>query len=241
MNENTQRVAEKFYQGFWGILTTWFKVPEHPPSMATHHPEETVAFKPSEGYLRYMKFTFWIGLVLIDGVIGLAWIFLFVFHPLAGILTLPLALILAFLPDIFAYLAIYLKFDTTWYVMTQRSIRIRRGIWVISEMTLTFENIQNVTVTQGPLQRHFNIANIVIETAGGGSGDQQGKGGGMQLHQGLIEGIHNAPEIRDQILDRLRRSKSSGLGDDKNEPAHQVPMWTSEHVNVLKEIKRLVP
>jgi uncharacterized membrane protein YdbT with pleckstrin-like domain len=47
----------------------------------------------------------------------------------------------------FAYIAIHLRYDTTWYVHGDRSLRIRRGIWVIHETTLTFENIQNVKTT----------------------------------------------------------------------------------------------
>jgi len=232
--------AEKFYKGFWGILVKWFKVPAHPPTLLTSDGSEPVSFKPSDGYLNYMKFTFWLGLIFIDVLIATAWLILAIAFPLWGaILFLP-ALLLMILPDILAYLAIHLKFDSTWYVMTDRSIRIRRGIWIITEMTLTFENIQNVTVSQGPLQRHFNISDIVIETAGGGASDEKGSAG-LELHKGRIEGIRNAQEIRNQILSRLKESQSAGLGDERAAAETQPePMWTSEHIKVLKKISELL-
>ncbi|MCD4654157.1 PH domain-containing protein [bacterium] len=241
MDTATRKAAEKFYKGFWGILTKWFRVPEKPPILVTHDGTEPITFKPSEGYLDYMKFTFWLGLMFVDVLIAVGWLFLVVAFPLWGILLFIPALALMIIPDLIAYLAIHLKYDSTWYVMTQRSLRIRRGIWIISEMTLTFENIQNVSVSQGPLQRHFNISDIVIETAGGGGGSSEKGDAGLELHQGRIEGVRNAQEIRDQILNRLKTSKSAGLGDDRNFGVDRKnsPMWTPEHVKVLKEIREL--
>ena len=64
--------------------------------------------------------------------------------------------------------AMHLRYDTTWYVLTNRSLRIRRGIWMIHETTITYENVQNVSVNQGPLQRIFGIADVLVQTAGGG-------------------------------------------------------------------------
>jgi membrane protein YdbS with pleckstrin-like domain len=147
------------------------------------------------------------------------------------------ALIFAVVPDIIAYLAVHLRFDTTWYVMSERSLRIRRGIWVIHETTLTFENVQNVTVRQGPLQRYFGIANLLLETAGGGQ--SQAGPQGMQTtaaHRGLIEGVADAQRIRDLIMNRLRKSRTTGLGDEA-EVRDRGRAWTETHVCVLREIR----
>ena len=77
---------------------------------------------------------------------------------------------MAVLPDILAYIAIHLRYDTMWYVMTDRSLRCRRGIWVIFEHTITFENVQNVHVRRGPVQYFFGISTVVVETAGAAEG-----------------------------------------------------------------------
>jgi uncharacterized membrane protein YdbT with pleckstrin-like domain len=133
---------------------------------------------------------------------------------LAGLLITPLALFLIIAPDIVAYVAIHLRYDTTWYVISDRSMRIRRGIWAIHETTITFENVQNVAVNQGPLQRIFGIADVTVQTAGGGGGGQHEGASLASAHQGRVEGVSNAAEIRELILGRLTTSRTTGLGDE---------------------------
>jgi membrane protein YdbS with pleckstrin-like domain len=240
MSQAVERAAAKFYEGFWGILTSWFRVPSEPPSLPVHSGEKMDSFRPSPGFLRYLKFKFWVLLTLIDVLIIVPWLILTIFNPLVGLLLSPIVLAVAFVPDMIAYLAIHLRYDTTWYVMTERSMRIRRGIWIINEITITFENIQNVTIKQGPLQRIFGISDIRVQTAGGGSGGhghQQGPEAGFS-HQGILEGLADAKTIRDLILNRLKKSKLAGLGDEEHLPLMQG--WQAEHVAVLAEIRGLI-
>ena len=113
------------------------------------------------------------------------------------------------------YMMVRLDYEMRWYIVTDRSMRIREGITSIREMTMTFANIQNLTIRQGPLQRLLKISDVRVRTAGGGSGDQddenEDKGGSM--HVGYFRGVDHAHEIRDSILDRLKLLKDAGLGD----------------------------
>ena len=242
MSKRTDEVTAWVYQGVWGIVTEWFKVPAGPPTLPAAPGARVESFRPAPGYLRYLKFQFWIGLVVIDvGIIG-AWLVLLIAVPVAGVLTAPIFWGVAILPDIVAYVALHLRYDTTWYVVTPRSVRIRRGIWTIQEMTFTFENVQNVKVSQGPLQRYFGIADVVIETAGGGgAAAQQQQGHPMaSMHMGRIAGIENAKEMRDLILQHMRKSKAAGLGDELHGPAETRAGWRPEHIAVLREIRDLI-
>ncbi|MFG0331192.1 MAG: PH domain-containing protein [Phycisphaerales bacterium] len=208
-----ERAGAWLYRGIWAKLVEWFRVPEAPPTLPVRPSEHLVQFQPAPGFLKYLKLQFWIWLFLIDGAIAIAWLFVTVnIPPLGAALFIPAAIV-AVVPDILAYIAIHLRYDTTWYVMTERSLRIRRGIWTIHEMTITFENVQNIKITQGPLQRFFGLKTIVVETAGGGGSEESG----ATRHQGILEGLRNAEEIRDTILARLRASQSAGLGDDRDE------------------------
>lgn len=162
---------------------------------------ETVEFmRPSLAFLNYRKFFFWIGLFLVDMVLILLWAAYAIWWPLGGVLTAPLWLFVIIAPDIVAYVAILLRYDTTWYILTDRSIRIRRGIWRIYETTIPFENIQNVHIAQGPLQGHFGFANLMVMMAGGGGTGHAGQT--MGSHVGLMEGLDNAAELRERILAR---------------------------------------
>jgi membrane protein YdbS with pleckstrin-like domain len=240
MSPHVERASRWIYDGLWGVLVRWFKVPDHPPALPVPAGETMESFRPSEGFLRYLKFLFWIALTAFDVPLIFAWLVITIRYPVAGaILALPV-LILAIVPDIVAYIAIHLRYDTTWYVMTSRSLRIRRGIWLLHETTITFENVQNVEIKQGPVQRYFGIADIHIDTAGGGGGEKAGKHQSLAAagHRGLIEGVSDAPRIRDMILTRLKRSKKAGLGDEA--PHDHAAAWTAQHVALLREIRDLV-
>jgi membrane protein YdbS with pleckstrin-like domain len=235
-----ERASRWIYQGLWSVLVRWFRIPDRPPALPVPLGETLDAFRPAEGFLRYLKFKFWLVLTIIDGLILIGWLAAAVASPLAGaILALP-ALAVAVLPDVVAYLAIHLQYDTTWYVMSGRSLRIRRGIWTIHETTITFENVQNVEVNQGPLQRWFGIADVHVDTAGGGGG-QAAAGHGSPAttgHRGLIEGVADAARIRELILSRLRGSRHAGLGDE-HPSASTSAGWSSNHIAVLGEIRDL--
>jgi membrane protein YdbS with pleckstrin-like domain len=241
MSKRTDELTQWIYSGVWGIITEWFRVPAEPPALPAAPNERVESFRPAPGYLRYLKFQFWIGLLAIDIAILVGWVVLLVAVPVIGLLTAPLAFAVAVLPDIVAYVALHLRYDTTWYVLSPRSVRIRRGIWTIQEMTFTFENVQNVKVSQGPLQRYFGIADVVIETAGGGGGAQQQQGhAAASMHLGRIEGIENARDIRDLILQHMRKSKAAGLGDESPPTPTARAGWRPEHLAVLREIRDLI-
>jgi len=242
MSQRVEQVSQWIYQGLWGVLTRWFRVPAQPPMLPALAGEAIQSFRPAAGFLRYLKFQFWIALTVIDALLVIGWLVLAVASPLAGVLITPLALFVIIAPDVVAYLAIHLRFDTTWYVVSDRSLRIRRGIWIIHETTITFENVQNVTISQGPLQRWFGIADVVVETAGGGAAGHGEQHGGLAAgHQGLIEGLDNAPLIRDLVLSRLRHSRSAGLGDDHAASSTSSGLaWSPAQMACLREIRDIV-
>ena len=114
-----------------------------------------------------------------------------------------------------------MDYDQRWYMVTDRSLRIRHGVWKINESTMSFANIQQVVVSQGPLQRLLGLADVKVQSAGGGS-EKEEEPGADDMHHGLFHRVTNAPEIRDLILERLRRFRESGLGDPE-EAGRRVP------------------
>ena len=236
MTRNVERTAAWMYRGVWGVLSRWFRVPEHPPNLPTLPGEELKSFKPSEGFLRYLKLQFWLGFLVTMGDVFTAWFLLTAARPWIGASLTPVALAIAMVQLVVGYLAIHLRYDTTWYVLSRRSLRIRSGIWTINEATITFENIQNVTVESGPIERCFNIANVIVDTAGGSSGGgEHDSKGAKNLHRGVLAGVANADEVRLLIQSRLSQSQVTGLGDETTPmPA---TAWKAEHLAALREIR----
>ena len=137
---------------------------------------------------------------------------------------------------LFALAVVRLDFDQRWYVVTDRSLRVREGIILVREATVTFANIQNISISQGPIQRALGIADLRVDTAGGGGG-KQGKQAMYDLHTTWFRGVDNANGIRELMEKRLRQLKDSGLGDHE-ELASAAPMtFSSSVVTVLREIR----
>lgn len=113
------------------------------------------------------------------------------------------------------YALVRIDYEMRWYLVTDRSLRIREGIWAVKEMTMTFANLQNVNVEQGPIQRLLGLADVKVRSAGGGAGapGPHGEHERESLHEGYFRGVDNAQEIRDLMLTRLKTYRDAGLGD----------------------------
>lgn len=108
-------------------------------------------------------------------------------------------------------LAVRIDYAQRWYMVTDRSLRLRWGVVRIQETTMSFANLQQVSVHQGPLQRLLKIADVEVRSAGGGSGEEEH--GGDSMHRSVFHAVENASEIRDLILGRLQRFRQAGLGE----------------------------
>jgi uncharacterized membrane protein YdbT with pleckstrin-like domain len=108
---------------------------------------------------------------------------------------------------VFTFFSQRLNYALRWYIVTDRSLRIRTGIFSLQELTMTFSNIQEIRVTAGPLQNFLKLADVEVQSAGGGS-----KGAGAS-HIGRFKSVSNANVIRDLMVERLRRYRDSGLGE----------------------------
>ena len=197
-----------------------------PPGGAT----EAWVFRAAPRYFQY-RLTLWAVkqfLALLGLVASLVFLSLLsdrIGHPLA-LLGLRGAEILAwivFLLQIpFSYAVLRLDFELRWYIVSERSLRIREGVLSLREKTITFANVQNVEVRRNPLQRMLGLADVRVRTAGGGGGASNGSGQvGESMHEAYFRGVDQPEKIRGAILDRVRRQRDSGLGDPEDQGADQ--------------------
>jgi len=127
-----------------------------------------------------------------------------------------------------------MNYGLRWYIVTDRSLRIRSGIFHMSELTMTYSNVQEIRVKSGPLQLLLGIADVEVQAAGGGGDGQHGGG-----HAGRFNGVANAPEIRDLIVERLRQYRDSGLGEPTHVAASQPAADLAAAKSVLDEARAL--
>ena len=91
-------------------------------------------------------------------------------------------------------------------VLTDNNLRFKKGIIVQFEKTIPLENIQDISFIEGPLLRHFNLAVLRVETAGGSA---------HQMNQMSLVGIIGAQEFRLKVMEQrnLIKQKHSGQND----------------------------
>jgi membrane protein YdbS with pleckstrin-like domain len=129
-----------------------------------------------------------------------------------------------------------LNYEMRWYIVTDRSLRIRIGVVWLREMTMTFANIQGIRVDANPIERLLGLANVQVQSAGGG-GSHAAHGIPSSGHVAKFEGVDNAEMIRDLIVERLRVYRDSGLGEKTVETRE--PLALSAAREALQETKAL--
>jgi membrane protein YdbS with pleckstrin-like domain len=236
-------------------LLGWLRVPPEPkPPQGS--PESIRVFRAAPNYFKLLRWKW--GLAQLAAALGFV-VWLVVFQEFGedwgrnfrrGAQTIELIALAGFVVQLpFTFLAVRLEYELRWYIVTDRSLRLRSGIWTVREMTLTFANIQQTTIRQGPLQRLLGIADLKVTTAGGGGVAGAAPGHAREddsMHTGFLHGIDNAAAIRDLIQERLRRLRDSGLGDPEegqlpppDGPVPPVPGALEAARELLEETRRL--
>jgi membrane protein YdbS with pleckstrin-like domain len=229
------------YDAFKEMLLEIFRAPSGPPDPPAGSHDSVQVFRASPNFLRY-QLLLATAILLVVGLAGfVGGIVLLIQEPLFGALALVLLGIAWFLVFISVHFIIRLEYDMRHYIITDRSMRIRKGAWSILEQTLTFVNIQNISVEQGPLERMFGISRLVVDTAGGGgSAASQQQGAPLRnYHQAVLNGLENADEIRDLIVNYLKKlPHSGGLGapDDAHRQDARERRFSQEEIDALREI-----
>jgi membrane protein YdbS with pleckstrin-like domain len=201
------------YAALKSVLLRFLRLPERPPDPPTGGYASVQVFRASKRWLSYRLVLFWLGFGMLELLaLGGAVASLFGDEPIATVAIVLFAIGLALLLA-FTWFCVRIEWDLRTYVVTDRSLRVRQGAWTFKEMTLTYANVQNVQVTQGPLQRLFGIEDLRVDTAGGGAA-VPGKGSDATGHNVTLAGLENAREVRDLILSYVKvASRGSGLGD----------------------------
>lgn len=233
------------YESVKGALLRLLKVPPEPDDPLGAG-ESLLVFRAAPSYWRYRLILWAIGsLFLIPAWLGLPLVLIVPALTQEGclmtfLLVLGVVLLAIGVGSIPLSLMIQrMDYEMRWYKVTDKSLRIREGVVNVREMTMTFANIQNISITQGPIQRLLGIADLKVQSAGGGGGskqEQQREAWGLSMHTGYFRGVDNAEHIRELMRERLKASRDSGLGDpDQPEEAEAAP--PAELGDVLAELR----
>lgn len=147
-----------------------------------------------------------------------------------------------------SFFMVRLDYELRWYALTDRSLRVREGIMSLREKTMTFANIQQVSIHQNPIQRVLGIADVRVESAGGGHSaparETELSESAEGLHEARFRGVSNAESIRDAIMECVRRHRDTGLGEPSEfatspEPEAAAPSTLEAAQELLTEVRAL--
>ncbi len=217
------------------------------PDPPVGDPGSVRVFRASPTYFRYKLIGWGLGQIgtLVGLVVGLV-LLGFITERFSGWVALALAAAevfawVAFLAQVpFTLAALRLDYELRWYMLSDRALRIREGIFKTREQTMTFANIQQISIREGPIQRLLGIADVEVRTAGGGgsSSDEQT---GDDMHRGFFRGVEDGEAIRDAIRQRVREYRDSRRGPGADDPRTAAsgsgPLTAAREL--LAEVRRL--
>jgi membrane protein YdbS with pleckstrin-like domain len=189
--------------------------------------------RADESYWHYLLLGWWVYAVFWVFGICVGIVTTFIVAPLFAWLVIPISFI-GLAKSVVLFVVIRIDYELRWYIITDTSITVRQGAWTVREITVSYQNIQNVRVSQGPLERFFGFANLQIDTAGSAGIGAHGKGGSP--NQAVLRGIRNATQIRDIILENLRTFRNSGLGDPDDLISNTIVDEDIARIEILQQI-----
>jgi len=171
-------------------------------------------------------------------IVFLAWILpvtaaAFIFLPFnsASIVATSLLVPLFFL-IVFVWYWINQYYTSISYTLTDHEIVVQKGIWWKRKSFVPYNRITNINIVQGPISRRFQLGTVLIQTAGFSGGTSSA--GGLRPAEAIILGVKNFEEIKDKVMNFVRRFKPVAV-------EAQTEAMAPEDVNrqILAELKKI--
>ncbi|MFC1489876.1 PH domain-containing protein [Candidatus Latescibacterota bacterium] len=163
-----------------------------------------------------------------------------------SIIALPLVAAVIFIPDtagkiVFGvFLSIFtvsMMLTRIWYPVFFKSIeygidndtvKMNCGVFFKKRVTVPFQKITNVDISQGPLERKYNIGKIHVQTAGAGGA----QGAQAELR---FSGIRDLDELKDRIMDGVRGHVAAPSAVNTRDEASEMSLLK----DILNELKAM--
>lgn len=138
-----------------------------------------------------------------DQKLKIYWYLQAIFVLTITIVGIPLAVIWLFIGRAIARR----QFECLSCTLTEIKLIVKRGVWFRSQKTIPLENIQDLSVIEGPLLTKFGLCALKVETAG--TSAQPGQA------DAALTGIVDALAFRDEVFAR-RDALRAGVSTAKN-------------------------
>ncbi len=188
--------------------------------------------KPSDAWLSFRYVATLFGLLnQVIGVGVLAFALVAKFEAVGVGLSVALAVLELIIVGL-ALVVTRVDWELRHYLVGDRSLRVSSGAVTRREVTVSYANVQNLEVTQGPLERLFGFKTLTLSTAGADAG----AGKGENLHVVALAGLENADEVRELMLGMMKHHKDSGLGESSHaEDEQRSAGWSTARLTEVRD------
>ncbi len=114
------------------------------------------------------------------------------------------------------------------YTLANDEIVVERGVWWKRKSFVPYNRITNIHIVQGPIARRFGLGTVRVQTAGFSGG---GSAGG-KVAEAVILGVKNFEEIRNVIMNFVKRVRPVAV-----EAEAEVPAPRSLDRQILNELR----
>lgn len=166
---------------------------------------------------------------------------LVVFLLLGAIITTPLLFIggpasIIFTVFLCAYLLLLiltaiwvnLYYKSMFYTFTESEILVEKGVLWRHRNIIPYNRITNVDIRQGPMARLLRLWDIHIQTTG------HHTYGGYGTAEAYLQGIRNAEEVKEFVMNMVRRPKPTAV-----EAEAEIPAPENVEQEILTELKKI--
>jgi len=158
-------------------------------------------------FVKFILYTFWWVLILLYIITAL--LTKIIVMPMQSVISL-LWWLLIIIPSYIVLLYIWARLSYYFYryELTEAGFRKERGVIYKKYVTIPYDRIQNVDIYRGILARILGLSDLHIQTAGMSAVGKYGS-----YAEGRLPGlaIDEAEKLRDELIQRARRSKNQGL------------------------------
>jgi membrane protein YdbS with pleckstrin-like domain len=115
------------------------------------------------------------------------------------------------------------------YRLAADAVRGKRGVFWKRVVTVPYQKVTNIDITQGPLQRAFGIGNLHVQTAGASAS----QGGTAEL---IVYGVRDLEGLKETIMERIASVKRPGERSTERSEVETLELILGE----LSAVRRLM-
>lgn len=102
---------------------------------------------------------------------------------------------------IFAYIGTKNSYQKTEYKIFKNRIEYEEGFWTLEKKLVTFDNITEVNLLQGPIQKNYNVGTIVLSTVPSAYPNLKTRGGIK------LQNVKNPQYVYKLVKDLIEKNK----------------------------------